>query len=344
MELRNFLIGSLLGDGAFVKKSPNHNTYAQFKHCESQYEYLNWKFNFLDRHGLIRYKTKGIVKVNINPESVFDNFQDQYKFATISSEKLNFIKELSDNDILSMFNEEIFAVWLLDDGNVNNKVIKISCGKKSIEFCKGIVEKLNTELHLCAYLYQHPVNPKKNTINIRVQSYNDVKNIILTHFPADLDVVAHKFQTETDYELPIKIKYSADISPLAHIGGDYASNWIDLRAAETVEMKQGEYRLISLGVSMQLPEGYEGHVVPRSSTFKNFGIILANSMGIIDESYCGDNDIWRFPAIAMRDTVINKGDRICQFRIMEKMPKVNFIKVETLGNADRGGIGSTGIK
>lgn len=145
--------------------------------------------------------------------------------------------------------------------------------------------------------------------------------------------------------MDIKIKYhDPALRDLCHIGGDYASNWIDLRAAETVEMKQGEYRLISLGVSMQLPKGYEGHVLPRSSTFKNFGIILANSMGIIDESYCGDNDIWRFPAIAMRDTVINKGDRICQFRIMEKMPKVNFIKVETLGNADRGGIGSTGIK
>ena len=142
----------------------------------------------------------------------------------------------------------------------------------------------------------------------------------------------------------IKVKYhDPALKDLCPIEGA-KSDWIDLRSAETVEMKQGEYRLISLGVSMQLPKGCEAHVAPRSSTFKNFGIILANSIGIIDESYCGDNDIWRFPAIAMRDTVINKGDRICQFRIMEKMPKVNFIKVETLGNADRGGIGSTGIK
>lgn len=119
-------------------------------------------------------------------------------------------------------------------------------------------------------------------------------------------------------------------------------DWIDLRAAETVEMKEGEYKLISLGVSMQLPKGYEAHVAPRSSTYKNFGITCVNSFGIIDESYCGDNDVWRFPAKAFRDTTINKGDRICQFRIVEKMPDVELVEVETLGNPDRGGIGSTG--
>lgn len=144
--------------------------------------------------------------------------------------------------------------------------------------------------------------------------------------------------------MDIKIKYhDPALRELCFVEGD-KSDWCDLRAAETVELKQGEDRIISLGVSMQLPKGYEAHVAPRSSTFKNFGIIMVNSIGIIDESYCGDNDIWRFHALAMRDTVINKGDRICQFRIMEKMPKTNFIKVETLGNADRGGIGSTGIK
>ena len=116
-----------------------------------------------------------------------------------------------------------------------------------------------------------------------------------------------------------------------------------MRAAETVDMRAGEYKLISLGVSMELPKGYEAHVVPRSSTFKNFGVILANSFGVIDESYCGDNDIWHFPAIALRDTTIHKGDRICQFRIVKKMPEVYFQEVETLGNPDRKGIGSTGI-
>ncbi|MDD6683643.1 MAG: deoxyuridine 5'-triphosphate nucleotidohydrolase [Clostridiales bacterium] len=141
--------------------------------------------------------------------------------------------------------------------------------------------------------------------------------------------------------MTIKIRYHGDVTPLEKIP---QGDWIDLRAAETVEMKAGEYRLISLGVSMQLPRGYEAHVAPRSSTFKKWGVIQANSLGIIDESYCGDHDIWYFPALAMRDTVIEKGDRICQFRIVEKMPAVAFETVEFLSAPDRGGIGSTGKK
>lgn len=139
----------------------------------------------------------------------------------------------------------------------------------------------------------------------------------------------------------IKIKYFSDqIEKLKYI--DDKSDWIDLRAAETVEMKAGEFKLIPLGIGMQLPEGYEAHVVPRSSTFKNFGIIQTNSMGVIDETYCGDNDQWFFPAYALRDTVIQVNDRICQFRIMEHQPKIQFSEVKELGNADRGGHGSTG--
>lgn len=140
-------------------------------------------------------------------------------------------------------------------------------------------------------------------------------------------------------ELVIRIKYHGDTSPIERIA---VGDWIDLRAAETVELKAGEWRPISLGISMQLPEGYEAHILPRSSTFKRWGVILPNAMGIIDESYCGDNDIWHFGALAMRDTVIEKGDRICQFRIMEKMPPVRFEEVTVLGNRDRGGFGSTG--
>ena len=121
-------------------------------------------------------------------------------------------------------------------------------------------------------------------------------------------------------------------------------DWIDLRSAEDVEMKAGELRVIRLGVGMILPEGYEAHVVPRSSTYKNFGIIQTNHQAVIDESYCGDNDQWFYPAYALRDTVINVNDRICQFRIMEKQPVINFEEVEVLGNEDRGGIGSTGTK
>ena len=137
----------------------------------------------------------------------------------------------------------------------------------------------------------------------------------------------------------IKIKYFTDIEPLKAIEkGDL----IDLRAAEDVEMKAFDFKIISLGVAMELPKGYKANVYPRSSTYKNFGIILANSVGQIDESYCGDSDEWKFPAIALRDTVIHKGDRIAQFEIVKKMPKVQFEVVETLGNENRGGIGSTG--
>ena len=139
----------------------------------------------------------------------------------------------------------------------------------------------------------------------------------------------------------IQIKYLSDkIEKLRYIDGK--SEWIDLRAAEDVTLKAGEFRLIPLGVAMQLPKGYEAHIVPRSSTFKNFGILQTNHCGIVDESYCGDNDQWFFPALAMRDTVIHCNDRICQFRIMAHQPKIEFQAVETLGNADRGGIGSTG--
>jgi len=139
----------------------------------------------------------------------------------------------------------------------------------------------------------------------------------------------------------IKIKYFTDkIEKLAYVGGK--SDWIDLRASEEVALKKGEFALIPLGVAMELPKGYEAHVVPRSSTYKNFGIIQANSFGIIDGSYCGDNDMWRMPAIAMRDTVVHVNDRICQFRIMKNQPQIHFDEVDSLEGADRGGFGSTG--
>ncbi len=141
----------------------------------------------------------------------------------------------------------------------------------------------------------------------------------------------------------IKIKYYDDsMERLDYI--ENKSDWIDLRVSEDVVMKKGEFRLIPLGVAMELPEGYEALVVPRSSTFRNFGIIQANSCGVIDESYCGDNDEWRFPAFAVRDTQIHRGDRICQFRIIEHQPKINFVEVTTLDNEDRGGFGTTGRK
>lgn len=140
----------------------------------------------------------------------------------------------------------------------------------------------------------------------------------------------------------IRIKYLSDkIDKLEKI---IKGDWIDLRSAEDIEMKAGEFKLIPLGIAMQLPQGYEAHIVPRSSTFKNFGIIQTNHQGVVDCSYCGDNDQWYMPAYALRDTKISCNDRICQFRIMENQPELSFEEVELLGGTDRGGIGSTGTK
>ena len=139
----------------------------------------------------------------------------------------------------------------------------------------------------------------------------------------------------------IKIQYLDEtIEKLCYIDGK--SDWIDLRAAEDVELKAGEFKLIPLGVAMQLPKGYEAHIVPRSSTYKNFGIIQTNHCGIVDESYCGPNDWWYMPAYALRDTKIAKNDRICQFRIEKHQPELMFEEVSLLEHEDRGGFGSTG--
>lgn len=140
----------------------------------------------------------------------------------------------------------------------------------------------------------------------------------------------------------IKIKYFTDIEPVEYIGGESKSNWIDLRCAEDVDLKAGEFKLIPLGVGMILPEGYEANIVPRSSTFKNYGIIQTNHYGVIDNSYSGDNDQWHFPAYATRDVHISKNDRICQFRINKIQPTIEFETVEHLNGTDRGGFGSSG--
>jgi len=139
----------------------------------------------------------------------------------------------------------------------------------------------------------------------------------------------------------IKVKYfSEEIQPLRYVDGK--SDWIDLAAAETVTLSAGEFRLIPLGVAIALPDGYEAHLVPRSSTFKNYGILQTNSIGIVDSSYCGDNDQWRMPVYATRDVTIEKGARIAQFRIMENQPQLKFLRVAHLEGPDRGGFGSTG--
>lgn len=138
----------------------------------------------------------------------------------------------------------------------------------------------------------------------------------------------------------ILIKYHTDIDKIQSIK---EGDWIDLRAAEDVVMAKGEFKLISLGVSMKLPDGYEANIVPRSSTFKNFGVIQCNHFAVIDNSYSGNTDIWKFPAYAVRDTVIHKNDRICQFRINKRQPEIEFEEVDKLDDQNRGGFGSTGV-
>lgn len=144
-----------------------------------------------------------------------------------------------------------------------------------------------------------------------------------------------------DKKLEVRIKYHTDILPIEEFtNGD----WVDLRVAEDAVLEAGEYREISLGISIQLPEGYEAHIVPRSSTCKKWGIIQANHMAVIDNSYRGDNDIWKYPVIAVRNTRIYKNDRICQFRIIKKQPKFDFVTMDHFDDPDRGGFGSTGMK
>ena len=141
--------------------------------------------------------------------------------------------------------------------------------------------------------------------------------------------------------MEISVRYLVDGLPeLRAVDGK--SDWVDLYAAETVTMSAGEYRLIRLGVAIALPDGYEAHIAPRSSTFRNYGILQTNSVGVVDNAYRGDADEWMFPAYATRDVTIDKGARICQFRVMRNQPALTFRAVETLPGPNRGGFGSTG--
>jgi len=134
--------------------------------------------------------------------------------------------------------------------------------------------------------------------------------------------------------------FTKDLPPLCYV--DEKSDWVDLCAAEQVFLHAGDFYMIPLGIAVALPEGYEAHLVPRSSTFRNYGILQTNSMGIVDCSYRGDNDQWKMPVYATRDVTIARGARICQFRIMKNQPQLHFVRVEHLDGPDRGGFGSTG--
>lgn len=139
--------------------------------------------------------------------------------------------------------------------------------------------------------------------------------------------------------MKINVKYMEGVHPLESIS---MGDWVDLRVAKGFSIKQGEYGILPLGVAMELPVGYEAIVLPRSSTFKRYGLIMTNSAGVIDESYNGDNDWWGFPFYATRDVVIEQNTRIAQFRIIEHQPPLFFVEVKKLGNPNRGGFGSTG--
>lgn len=156
-------------------------------------------------------------------------------------------------------------------------------------------------------------------------------------------MTARNYKNPNEEFETIKIKYHSDeIDKLTYIDGK--SDWIDLRAAERYHLMKGDFVLINLGVSMKIPDGYEAIIVPRSSTFKNYGLIQTNSEGVIDNSYAGDDDIWRLPVYATRETTININDRICQFRIQKNQPRIVFNEVEHLSGSNRGGFGSTGVQ
>lgn len=156
-----------------------------------------------------------------------------------------------------------------------------------------------------------------------------------TNIDEDTSTIITKPQTKQ-----VRVKLHNDQKEFAVLE---QGDWIDLATNEGVQMKAGDFKLIPFDVSIELPEGYEAHVSPRSSTFERYGILQANGIGVIDNSYSGDGDIWKFPAYATRHIFIPKGTRIAQFRIYEKQPVLKFKYVESLGNEDRGGFGSTGL-
>lgn len=134
-----------------------------------------------------------------------------------------------------------------------------------------------------------------------------------------------------------RVKYHAGAAKIEQHG-----DWYDLATAEEVTLRKGDFKIIRLGVSIELPQGYEAIVAPRSSTFKKYGILQANGIGIIDNGYCGDDDEWGFPAYACRDVTIPAATRICQFRIQKVQPHLELVEVDSLDNESRGGFGSSG--
>lgn len=220
---------------------------------------------------------------------------------------------------------------------------KVKAVVKSTKIEKDNVHKI--------YISFHPKNGNKKRVN-KLVSVDEVtpwlskdeqkvrfEKKLVNKKMINVNELAYSLLNEVK-PLEIKVKYFADIDKIKKIG---IGDWLDLRAAETVELKKGDFKLIKLGVGMKLPQGYEAPVIPRSSLFGKTGVLQANSEGLIDNSYSGNEDEWKFPAYATRDTVINKNDRICQFRIQKSMGKVNIVEVDNLDEVSRGGFGRTGI-
>ena len=150
--------------------------------------------------------------------------------------------------------------------------------------------------------------------------------------------------------MKIRIKYFEGATKLKKIT---KGNWIDVYARKDVFVPLAERAMIPLGFALELPKGWEGHLAPRSSTFKTWGLIQTNSVGVVDDTYIGDNDEWNMPVYCLKGhdskdgvagTLVKCGDKIGQFRIMEVMPELEFEEVESFGNVDRGGFGTTGTK
>ena len=150
--------------------------------------------------------------------------------------------------------------------------------------------------------------------------------------------------------MKIRIKYFEGATKLKKIA---KGNWIDVYSSKELFVPEGDRAMIPLGFALELPSGYEAHLAPRSSTFKTWGIIQTNSVGVVDDTYIGDNDQWHIPVYCLKGhdskdgvagTLIKCGDKIGQFRIMEVMPELEFEEVESFGNQDRGGFGTTGTR
>lgn len=209
--------------------------------------------------------------------------------------------------------------------NIKLKETCLICGLNTFTFDEALGNKKQMALRCayCGHFYRWANKKEKDYYRVHsIQEKDETNKFIFIH-PTAL----------------IKIKYHA---PIQKIETSKNGDWVDLRAAKTVTLKKGESCVIPLGISVQLPPNYEAHIVPRSSTFKKWHIMQTNGVGIIDNSYSGDNDIWGMPVLATEDTVINFDDRICQFRITKRQPDIFFKEVEHLGNTDRGGFGSTG--